>query len=148
MIDQVADQAAQGGSGGLLGSLVGFRTKFHVISDANIDGVLVDIGFSETTSVHESSIGLELLLEQTVSAFPCFNAHATQLVLEGFPAEHSLFENTFKRLISFQFLLPRVLLIILHVMVQVYSNARAVHRAPDVIKSLIDILFEDVLIKS
>ena len=112
----------------------------YLIFDADVNRVLIDVHLVETSSVHKGRIRLHLLFEQAVGTLPRLDPHAVHLVLEGLPAENSLFEDLLQRLVALQLLLAGVLLVLLHVVVQVDLDVSAVHRSPDVVKALIDVL--------
>ena len=88
-----------------------------------------------------------MLLEECVGAFPRLDPHTTHLVLKSLPAEHSLLEDRFQLIVALELLLSGVLLVVLHIVGKVYSDAYAVHRAPDEVEALIHILFKEVLIQ-
>jgi hypothetical protein len=78
----------------------------------------------------------------TVSSFPGFDAEAMHLVFESFPTEDSLFKYALQNCVSLQLLVSWVLFVVLHIVMEVYFDAGAMHCLPDVIKAKIDALFQ------
>ena len=101
----------------------------------------------EVAPVDESSFWSKLLFKMTVCSFPGFDTEAMHLVLESFPAEDAFLEDALQIRVALQLLLAWVLLVFLHIVMQVYFDAGAVHSLPDLIKAKIDILFKHRLIE-
>ena len=85
---------------------------------------------------------MQLIFEATVCTFPSLNSRTIHLILKGLPTEHSLLEDLLQSLVTLEFLLTRVFLIVLHVMVQVDSDACTVHGFPDKVEAEINYIFK------
>ena len=82
----------------------------------------------------------------TVRSFPSLDSHSVELIFEGFPSEYALLKDLLESIIAFEFLLPRVLLILLHVIMQIDLYARTMHSLPDVVKTKVHGILKECLI--
>lgn len=82
----------------------------------------------------------------SIGPLPSLSSKASHFVFERLPPEVPFLKNGLQHIVPFELLLSRFLLVILQIVVQVDSNACTVHRAPNVVKTLVDEFFEKVLV--
>ena len=122
----------------------GSNRDFILNTDRN--RVFIEVILRQASPVHKSRIGPKLLFEVTVCSFPRLNSEAVEFVFEGFPAEDALFEDLLESFVTFEFLLARILLILLEVVMQVNFDTCTVHSLPDVVKTKVNSLLQKCLI--